>query len=76
MVINKPSGTLTLAGTIRTTNNWTYTAGTLDPGTSTVVFAGTATITGSHSLANVVFNGAGTTYTVAAGTTLTARRHR
>ena len=34
LVINKPSGTLTLAGTIRTTNSWTYTAGTVDPGTS------------------------------------------
>ncbi len=40
VVIDKPSGTLTLAGTIRTTHNWTYTAGTLDPGTSLVVFAG------------------------------------
>ncbi len=27
VVINKPSGTLILAGTIRTTTNWTYTAG-------------------------------------------------
>ena len=70
LVINKPSGTLTLAGTIRTSNNWTYSAGTLDPGTSTVVFAGTQTISGSHSLADVNFNGGNTTYTVAAGTTL------
>ena len=51
VVIDKPSGTLTLAGTIRTGRNWTYTAGALDPGTRTVVFAGTLTITGSHSLA-------------------------
>ncbi len=33
LVIDKPSGTLSLAGTIRTGRNWTYTAGTLDPGT-------------------------------------------
>ena len=71
VVINKPSGTLTLVGTIRTGHNWTYTAGTLDPGTSTVVFAGTLAIGGSHTLTDVVFNGAGSTYTVAAGTTLT-----
>ncbi len=69
--INKPSGTLTLVGTLRTGHNWTYTAGTLDPGTSTVVFAGTLSIAGSHTLTDVVFNGAGTTYTVGAGTTLT-----
>ena len=55
LVINKPSGTLTLAGTIRTTNSWTYTAGTLDPGTSTVVFAAALTISGSHTLNDVVF---------------------
>ncbi len=71
LVINKPSGTLTLAGTIRTTSSWTYTAGTLDPGISTVVFAATLTISGSHSLADVIFNGGGSNYTVAAGTTLT-----
>ena len=75
-VINKPSGTLTLAGTIRTTHNWTYTAGTVDPGTSTVVFGG-GTITGSHTLNAVDFRAttsiaAGTTLTVAASTTLTS----
>jgi len=37
VTINKPAGTLTLAGTIRTANNWTYTAGTVDPGTSTEI---------------------------------------
>ncbi len=45
VVIDKASGTLTLVGTIRTTANWTYIAGTVDPGTSTVVFAGNQTVT-------------------------------
>ena len=55
--INKPSGTLTLAGTIRTSNHsWTYTAGTIDPGTSTVVFAG-GTVTGCHTLNALDFRG-------------------
>ncbi len=67
LVINKPSGTLTLAGTIRTSTGWTYTAGTLDPGTSTVVFVG-GTISGSHSLDTVDYRA---TTTIAAGTTLT-----
>ena len=71
VVIDKSSGTLTLLGTIRTSHNWTYAAGTLDPGTSTVVFAGTLAIGGSHTLSDVIFNGAGSTYTVATGTTLT-----
>ena len=75
LVIDKPSGTLSLVGTIRTGHNWTYTAGTVDPGTSTVVFTTTLAISGSHSLADVVFNGVGSTYTVAAGTTLTVTRH-
>ncbi len=69
VVINDPAGTLTLAGTIRTTNGWTYTAGTVAPGASTVVFAGALTISGNQTLANVTFNGAGTTYTLT-GTTL------
>ena len=40
--INKPSGTLTLQDTIVLNGSagWTYTAGTVDPGTSTVVFKG------------------------------------
>ncbi len=66
LTINKPAGTLTLAGTIRTALPWTYTAGTVDPGTSTVVFAG-GTISGTHSLNNVEIRAA---TTVAAGTTL------
>ena len=45
LVIDKPSGTLTLAGTIRTASDWTHLAGTLDPGASSVVFAGVLTVT-------------------------------
>ena len=71
LTIAKPVGTtLTLAGTIRTNRSWTYTSGTVDPATSTVVFAGTLTITGSHVLSDVTFN-ANVTYTVAPATTLT-----
>ncbi|MFH1022688.1 MAG: FN3 associated domain-containing protein, partial [Planctomycetota bacterium] len=75
LTINKSSGTLSLAGTIRTKKNWTYTAGTLDAGTSTVVFCYDQTITGSHTLYNVTFKNSGTTLktaTIASGTTLTA----
>ncbi|MGZ6379047.1 MAG: hypothetical protein ACXWO2_10920, partial [Candidatus Limnocylindrales bacterium] len=68
LVVNKPSGTLTLAGTIRTASNWTYTAGSLDPGSSLVVFAG-GTVTGSHGLNNVDLRA---TTSIAAGTVLTA----
>ncbi|MFA5870244.1 MAG: hypothetical protein WC941_11170, partial [Candidatus Bathyarchaeia archaeon] len=72
VTINKSAGTLTLSGTLRiVAANWSYTAGTLDPGTSTVIFNGVLTVTGSHTLTNVEFQGIGIK-TVAAGTTLTA----
>ncbi len=38
VTINKPAGTLTITGTIAITGNWTYTAGTVNAGTSTVAF--------------------------------------
>ena len=56
VVIAKPSGTLTLAGTIRTTHSWTYTTGTLAVAGSTLVFAG-GTVTGSHVLNAVEIGG-------------------
>lgn len=37
LVINKPSGVLTLSGTIRTARNWTHLAGDINPGVSTVI---------------------------------------
>ena len=72
LVINKPSGNLTLVGTLRTTHNWTYTAvgGTFSATGTTVVFAGGQTVTGSHALDSVWFRGG--TITIAVGTTLTA----
>lgn len=70
ITINKSSGTLTLIDYITVMGNWTYTAGTIDPGTSTVVFSTSKTISGSHTLYNVQFGG-GATFTVASGTTLT-----
>ena len=71
LVIDKTAGgTLTLAGTIRTLRDWTYLGGLLNPGTSSVVFSGTQTIAGSHSLANVDLRNA-LVRTLPAGTTLT-----
>ena len=58
VVIDKPGGTLSLAGTIRTLHDWTYLAGALDAGGSTVVFGGALTISGSHALGGVEFRGA------------------
>lgn len=70
--IDKPSGTLFLLNTMTVAGNWTYTQGTIDAGTSTVIFFFTKTISGSHTLANVIFSGAANyTYTIASGTTLT-----
>jgi hypothetical protein len=71
--INKSSGTLTLLNTISVVGAWTYTAGTISPGTSTVAFCNVSTITGSHTLANVLFYtpSASQTFTIASGTTLT-----
>lgn len=57
--INKSSGTLTLTDNILAMENWTYTAGTINAGTSTVGFSGSKTISGTHTLSNITF-GAGT----------------
>jgi len=68
--INKPSGTLNMSGYITAMGNWTYTAGALNAGTSTVLMALTKTITGSHTLYNFSMGG-GSVTTIASGTTLT-----
>lgn len=70
--INMAGNTLTLDSTISVANNWTFSAGTLSTGTSTVAFLGTSTITGTHTLKNVIFkSNSSTTYTIASGNTLT-----
>ena len=68
--ISKPGGALTMTGTFRTTRNWTWTAGAVDAAGSSLTFAGTQTISGSHSLGAVEIRGG--TITIAAGTVLTA----
>jgi hypothetical protein len=70
VVIDKLSGTLTLAGTIRTLAEWTYLAGGLDAGGSTVSFDSGSLLAGSHRLGNVVIRGSGGV-TMAAADTLT-----
>jgi len=69
--INKASGTLNLSGTIAALT-WTYTAGTINAGTSTVVFGHNSTITGSHTLNNISFSGYDVASTISSGSTLTA----
>jgi hypothetical protein len=74
VTINKSSGTLVFPSLLTVSGNWTYSSGILDPTTnnSTIVFANSLTITGSHTLNNINFNGAGNyTIATAAGTTLT-----
>ncbi|MHA4806791.1 beta strand repeat-containing protein [Flavitalea flava] len=79
------NGSLTFSGTTFTFpatlnmagSSWTYTTGSLDLTTNntTVVFNGNTTINGSHSLNNISFSNTSPwplTYTLAAGTTLTA----
>lgn len=72
VVINKSSGTLNIVGWIAAKGNWTWTAGTVNPGSSSIWFTGTKTISGSHALNNVYFSGgANYTYTISGGSVLT-----
>ena len=77
VVIDKSSGTLNLASTIKISGNLTNTQGTISPGTSTIQMNshGQGTVTGSMSLTNLAFFANGTcsteTNTIASGTTLT-----
>ena len=54
--IAKSGGTLTLVGTLRTGRNWTYTSGTVDPGSSTLVMTA-GILSGSQPLANFDLRG-------------------
>ncbi len=72
ITINKTSGTLSLVNKISTNANWTWTAGTVSAGTSTVYIYGSRTITGSHTLHHLTFDGtSAVTNTIASGTILT-----
>lgn len=49
LTIDKLSGTLTLVSMITAGNDWTYTKGTVNPGTSSVAFYGTINLDGQES---------------------------
>ncbi len=74
-IVMNTAGTLNLVGTLRVGRNWTYTAGTINPGASTVVFQPNSNkITGSHALNNVIINSASSstsTLTIDTGAVLT-----
>lgn len=65
VTINKPSGTLTLVGSIGVFNHWTHTAGTVDPGTGTLSFVGyDKTVTpGTMTYGNVTYDTGGNSIT-------------
>ncbi|MBS1600117.1 MAG: T9SS type A sorting domain-containing protein [Bacteroidetes bacterium] len=78
LAINKSSGVLNLFNYPGVSNNFTYTAGTINPGTSTFCFVrvstGAFTITGTISLNNILFlSNTALTATIAAGTVLTVK---
>jgi len=58
--IDTTGGTLTLAGTIRTANDWTHISGIVDPGSSTVVLAGNLTVDANGMSFNDLLVNAGT----------------
>jgi hypothetical protein len=66
VTINKPSETLTIQDTIEISGNWTHTAGTVDAGTSTVIFTtgGQTVSSGSMSFNNVSVSTGGSALTV------------
>ncbi|HTB23775.1 MAG TPA: T9SS type A sorting domain-containing protein, partial [Puia sp.] len=77
LTINKGSGTLSLFNFPASSNTFTYTAGTINAGTSTYCFtdgnANPYTISGSLSLNNIEFLAiTNQTYTITAATTLVA----
>ena len=72
VVVDKATGTLNLSNWINIRASWTYTQGTIVPGTSTVAFNHNTDITGTHTLGNVRFHSQGDrTQTITAGDSLT-----
>jgi len=65
--INKSGGSLNLASIISIAGTWTNAAGTINPGSSTVAFSGTSSITGTNSFNNLTVSSG--TLTGSAGTT-------
>lgn len=71
ITIDKPSGTLTLSGTIILAGNWTHTKGTVNPGSSTLSLTATSTFTaGSASYNNITIAGSSITLTVSGTATI------
>ena len=71
--INKITGTLSLLGNISFSANLTYTAGTINAGTSTCYIVNNLTISGIFSVYNLtILAGGNTTVTIASGSTITA----
>jgi hypothetical protein len=69
--VNKTGGTLSLLGNISASANVTYTAGTVNAGTSTCYVVNNLTVTGNMDLYNLTIQAAGgTTLTVASGSTV------
>jgi len=70
--INKTAGTLSMTGDISFAGDVTYTAGTVNAGTSICYIVANLTMTGSFSLFNLTISSAiNETLTIASGTTIT-----
>lgn len=71
MEIASSGGTVSFVNTINLMSDWTYTSGTLDFGTSTLVFGGNGNfIPGAIAYNNVTFAGSGTTINLQTNTVL------
>jgi len=65
VIIDKPSGILTLVNDVAVRGNWTFLQGNIDATNATVKFFGSKTIAGSHALNQVQFSPVGnTTFTI------------
>jgi hypothetical protein len=64
VTINKSGGILTLQDNIPVIGNWTRTAGDTDPGSSSVHFQGTKTISGTDTLYDASFGSGIATFTI------------